>query len=138
LAEECCSVRRYFFKADDGIRVRNVTGVQTCALPILFARRRLDVIMPPTTPGIAPVREHTTVDIGGRPEPVAAALPRFTAWASATGMPAISVPVWPHSASRLPAGIQIMAPPHHEHMCVRAAQLIEKLLIENSVGRTTP
>lgn len=104
----------------------------------LFARHRLDVIMTPTTPCIAPAREHTTVDIGGRPEPVAAALPRFTAWASATGMPAISVPVWPHSASRLPAGIQIMAPPHHEHMCIRAAQLIEKLLIENSVGRTTP
>ena len=104
----------------------------------LFARHRLDVIMTPTTPGIAPAREHTTVDIGGRPEPVAAALPRFTAWASATGMPAISVPAWPHGADRLPAGIQIMAPPHHEHMCVRAAQLIEKLLIENSVGRTTP
>src|SRR5699024_2176134 len=29
----------------------------------LFARHRLDVIMTPTTPGIAPAREHTTVDI---------------------------------------------------------------------------
>src|SRR5699024_12582615 len=43
----------------------------------LFARHRLDVIMTPTTPGIAPAREHTTVDIGGRPEPVAAALPQI-------------------------------------------------------------
>src|SRR5699024_12071614 len=25
-----------FFKAEDGIRYRNVTGVQTCALPICF------------------------------------------------------------------------------------------------------
>src|SRR5699024_7066294 len=25
----------FFFQADDSIRVRNVTGVQTCALPIL-------------------------------------------------------------------------------------------------------
>jgi len=25
-----------FFQADDGIRVKRVTGVQTCALPILF------------------------------------------------------------------------------------------------------
>src|SRR5207249_11817201 len=33
--------RTYFFlQAEDGIRVRNVTGVQTCALPI--SRRRLD------------------------------------------------------------------------------------------------
>src|SRR5437868_11399420 len=27
--------RDFFFQAEDGIRVRNVTGVQTCALPIL-------------------------------------------------------------------------------------------------------
>src|SRR5699024_11740655 len=26
----------FFFKAEDGIRDRNVTGVQTCALPISF------------------------------------------------------------------------------------------------------
>src|SRR5699024_11675699 len=27
-------LRRFFFRAEDGIRDRNVTGVQTCALPI--------------------------------------------------------------------------------------------------------
>src|SRR5699024_12191709 len=27
-------IASYFFQADDGIRVRTVTGVQTCALPI--------------------------------------------------------------------------------------------------------
>src|SRR5699024_12455057 len=27
----------FFFQAEDGIRDRNVTGVQTCALPILFS-----------------------------------------------------------------------------------------------------
>src|SRR5699024_12201348 len=29
----------FFFQAEDGIRDRNVTGVQTCALPILCGRR---------------------------------------------------------------------------------------------------
>src|SRR6266540_7053443 len=29
----------FFFQAEDGIRVRDVTGVQTCALPILLQRR---------------------------------------------------------------------------------------------------
>src|SRR5437868_11016389 len=29
----------FFFQAEDGIRDRNVTGVQTCALPILQASR---------------------------------------------------------------------------------------------------
>src|SRR5207249_5782780 len=28
----------FFFQAEDGIRDRNVTGVQTCALPIYFIR----------------------------------------------------------------------------------------------------
>src|SRR5271167_96600 len=27
----------FFFQAEDGIRVRNVTGVQTCALPIFYS-----------------------------------------------------------------------------------------------------
>src|SRR5699024_11651873 len=30
----CSSI--FFFQAEDGIRDRNVTGVQTCALPIYF------------------------------------------------------------------------------------------------------
>src|SRR5699024_5227319 len=30
----CCSFFFFFFQAEDGIRDRNVTGVQTCALPI--------------------------------------------------------------------------------------------------------
>src|SRR5699024_11448792 len=33
----CC----FFFQAEDGIRDRNVTGVQTCALPISAARNLL-------------------------------------------------------------------------------------------------
>src|SRR5437868_4953033 len=32
----------FFFQAEDGIRDRNVTGVQTCALPILSADRSAD------------------------------------------------------------------------------------------------
>src|SRR5699024_11923286 len=31
----CCARLSFFFQAEAGIRVRNVTGVQTCALPIL-------------------------------------------------------------------------------------------------------
>src|SRR5207249_6960264 len=30
----------FFFQAEDGIRDRNVTGVQTCALPICAARKK--------------------------------------------------------------------------------------------------
>src|SRR5205807_543736 len=33
----------FFFQAEDGIRDYKVTGVQTCALPILYPRRRMPV-----------------------------------------------------------------------------------------------
>src|SRR5256886_5019365 len=33
----------FFFQAEDGIRDLTVTGVQTCALPILLRRRAADV-----------------------------------------------------------------------------------------------
>src|SRR5437773_6782183 len=32
----CCVCSFFFFQAEDGIRDRDVTGVQTCALPILI------------------------------------------------------------------------------------------------------
>src|SRR5207248_7931879 len=36
----------FFFQAEDGIRDRTVTGVQTCALPICFRYRRHGVNIP--------------------------------------------------------------------------------------------
>src|SRR5437773_1228175 len=35
----------FFFQAEDGIRDRDVTGVQTCALPICRASRRPDAVV---------------------------------------------------------------------------------------------
>src|SRR5699024_105693 len=37
-----CRLSCFFFQAEDGIRDRNVTGVQTCALPILSLREVCD------------------------------------------------------------------------------------------------
>src|SRR5699024_11727499 len=34
----------FFFQAEDGIRDRNVTGVQTCALPICMVQRTASVV----------------------------------------------------------------------------------------------
>src|SRR5699024_11388574 len=35
----CSRSMFFFFQAEDGIRDRNVTGVQTCALPIFFSSK---------------------------------------------------------------------------------------------------
>src|SRR5207248_4275233 len=37
----------FFFQAEDGIRDRTVTGVQTCALPISYRRDELDATHSP-------------------------------------------------------------------------------------------
>src|SRR6266513_3646313 len=53
----------FFFQAEDGIRARNVTGVQTCALPILV---RIS--------GLHQKQSHWTIenDLYGTPEKLAA------------------------------------------------------------------
>jgi len=90
----------------------------------LFDENELDAFLTPTTPCTAPRRFAEDVEIGGKAEPVSAALTRFTAWASAIGLPAITVPV---QAPGLPTGVQVVAPPQHEDVCVRLALTIEEL-----------
>src|SRR5699024_12054008 len=41
---QICVMHIFFFQAEDGIRDRNVTGVQTCALPILSGRSFLKLL----------------------------------------------------------------------------------------------
>src|SRR5277367_7033869 len=70
-------LRRYFFcfQAEDGIRDRDVTGVQTCALPISLLSAHVILHSTPAIPPIgfaAPLirseerRVGKSVDLGGR------------------------------------------------------------------------
>src|SRR5207248_4756417 len=53
------SMPSFFFQAEDGIRARTVTGVQTCALPISrTVVARPEVYVPPNAIGFAPDDEH--------------------------------------------------------------------------------
>lgn len=90
----------------------------------LYHRARIDAFLTPTTPCVAPRRDTTHVRMAGRTVPVSAALSRHTAWAAAIGWPAISVPV--STPGHLPAGMQLMASPHHEHVCLGLGELLEK------------
>src|SRR5436305_3530565 len=40
----------FFFQAEDGIRDADVTGVQTCALPICFSSNKFGVVLKTCTP----------------------------------------------------------------------------------------
>src|SRR5207249_8132315 len=79
----------FFFQAEDGIRVRNVTGVQTCALPISFHERHL-LRWPVVEHHATPARTSDSARIGSRvtrtPRPRTASA---TALAIAAGAPIV-------------------------------------------------
>src|SRR3989442_14244261 len=55
-------VRIFFFQAEDGIRDADVTGVQTCALPISLLARHINV-----EPGQREPRQGVVVKLRPRP-----------------------------------------------------------------------
>jgi Asp-tRNA(Asn)/Glu-tRNA(Gln) amidotransferase A subunit family amidase len=88
----------------------------------LFTTHQLDAVVTPTSPCVAPRRGAQRVRIEDRVEHVDAVLTRFTAWASATGMPAVSAPT---EREGLPTSVQFLAPPYHEAICLKLAKFTE-------------
>ncbi len=94
-------------------RARTTLRADTASL---YDQLRIDAFLTPTTSCVAPRRDATHVPLAGREVPVTAALSRHTAWSAATGWPAVSVPV--PTPGPLPAGMQLMARPHQEHLAL--------------------
>lgn len=103
-------------------RIDRARAVLTSETARLFRENNLDTFLTPTVACVAPLRESSTVSVGGQEMAIPAALTRFTSWASVVGMPAITVPV---RTSGLPAGVQVMAPPNGEDVCLELARRIE-------------
>jgi aspartyl-tRNA(Asn)/glutamyl-tRNA(Gln) amidotransferase subunit A len=88
--------------------------------------REIDVLVTPQVPITAPPIEATTVDIGGRVEPVPAALTRFTRIFNLTGMPALLVGCG-LSSDRLPIALQIVGRPLDDATVLRIGDGFERL-----------
>lgn len=86
--------------------------------------RRVDVVVTPATPMVAPAIGQDEVEIGGRRFPTRAHLGRFTQPISFIGLPTVVVPV--RSAHPLPIGVQLIAAPHREAELLRIARFLEK------------
>src|SRR2546425_5630156 len=117
----------FFFQAEDGIRDKLVTGVQTCALPIsLIAQdfrnvfdRGVDLLFTPTTPTPAFKAGEKLND------PVAMYLSDiFTVTANLAGLPAISVPIG--RIKGLPIGGQLIGQAFLEDEKLEAAYALER------------
>ncbi len=85
---------------------------------------RVDLLVAPATPCVAPLIGDRTMVLDGVEMPVKPNLGLYTQPISFIGLPVVSVPVWP-KGSRLPVGVQIIAAPGREDLALRAARHLE-------------
>ena len=98
-----------------------------------FARRvaesfaHVDVVLAPATPCTAPVIGTEWLDIAGMKLPARASMGLLTQPVSCIGLPVVSAPIWgtDPEAPHLPIGIQIIAAPWREDLCLRVAHALQ-------------
>jgi amidase/aspartyl-tRNA(Asn)/glutamyl-tRNA(Gln) amidotransferase subunit A len=97
-----------------------------------FARRvaqvfeNVDVLIAPATPCVAPLIGTDWLQLGDKRVPARASMGLLTQPISCIGLPVVTVPVWGISSEQphLPIGVQLIAAPWREDLCLRvAAQL---------------
>ncbi len=89
-----------------------------------------DLLVAPATPVTAPVLGQTEIQIGNRMLPTRPNMGLLTQPLSFIGLPVAVAPLWP--SGELPIGVQLIAPPWREDLCLRAAQALEKQGIASS------
>lgn len=87
---------------------------------------RVDVILAPATPCVAPLIGQSKMVIAGEEIIVRPNLGRFTQPLSFIGLPVLSFPVT--TPGKLPLGVQIIAAPYNESTILRVAAQLEKSL----------
>ncbi|WP_439600053.1 AtzE family amidohydrolase [Devosia sp.] len=84
----------------------------------------VDAILAPATPMKAPLLGQKTAMFGGVELPVRPNLGIFTQPLSFIGLPVATVPVWQYGED-LPLGVQVIAAPWREDVCLRIAHQLE-------------
>jgi aspartyl-tRNA(Asn)/glutamyl-tRNA(Gln) amidotransferase subunit A len=84
-----------------------------------------DLLIAPATPCSAPQLGEKTLHLRGSEVALRPNLGLFTQPVSAIGLPVCCVPVFP-APGGLPIGVQIIAPPWREDLCLRAAAYLEQ------------
>ncbi|HEV2515973.1 MAG TPA: AtzE family amidohydrolase [Devosia sp.] len=84
----------------------------------------VDAILAPATPMKAPLLGQKTAMFGGVELPVRPNLGIFTQPISFIGLPVVTVPMW-QDGEDLPIGVQVIAAPWREDVCLRIAHQLE-------------
>lgn len=87
---------------------------------------RFDVLLAPAAPVCAPMIGAENLNINGRLVPARASLGLLTQPISCVGLPACTAPLWPGlDALHMPIGVQLIAAPWREDLCLAAAAALE-------------
>jgi 1-carboxybiuret hydrolase len=84
-------------------------------------------VLAPATPCTAPALGTEWLEIHGQRLPARASMGLLTQPVSCIGLPVVSVPVWglDPAAPHLPIGVQVIAAPWREDLCLRVAHALE-------------
>jgi amidase/aspartyl-tRNA(Asn)/glutamyl-tRNA(Gln) amidotransferase subunit A len=87
----------------------------------------VDVLIAPATPCTAPLIGTENIEIAGQRLPARASMGLLTQPVSCIGLPVATVPLWGcnPAAPHLPIGVQIIAAPWREDLCLRVAAALE-------------
>jgi amidase/aspartyl-tRNA(Asn)/glutamyl-tRNA(Gln) amidotransferase subunit A len=85
-----------------------------------------DLLLAPATPVAAPAIGTEWLDIDGARHPCRPALGLLTQPISFAGCPVVAAPLWPEGTGGLPIGVQLIAAPWREDLCLRAAQVLQQ------------
>ena len=90
--------------------------------------RHFDLLIAPATPGVAPLIGSDTLELNGRSLPMRASLGLLTQPISFIGLPVCTAPLWPEGMEpgAMPLGVQLIAAPWREDICVAAARALEQ------------
>jgi len=83
-----------------------------------------DLLIAPATPVTAPLLGQAEIQIGKLTLPTRPNLGLLTQPLSFIGLPIAVAPIW--SGGHLPIGVQLIAAPWREDLCLRAAQVLEE------------
>lgn len=84
-----------------------------------------DVLIAPATPVSAPVIGTDWLEINGVKHPSRPALGLLTQPISFAGCPVVAAPLWPEGTGGMPIGVQLIAAPWNEALCLRAAKVLQ-------------
>lgn len=87
--------------------------------------RDWDVLVAPATPVSAPAIGEEWIQIEGVRYPSRPSLGLLTQPVSFAGCPVVAAPMWPEGTGGMPIGVQLIAAPWREDLCLRAAQALQ-------------